>query len=195
MKPLLVVEGLSKRYGRQSLFQNVSLELAHGDVLVVTGANGSGKSTFLRCLVGLETPDRGTVSFDGDPRTFWGFSAIDQAVYSNLTVAEHLEFTADCRGTDANVRFWLERIGLAAFADRPAGLLSTGMRARLKLALAAQAGPQILALDEPGAALDADGIALIDDLVREQAERGACILATNDPAERRYGNLELAIGA
>jgi ABC-type transport system involved in cytochrome c biogenesis ATPase subunit len=49
-------------------------------------------------------------------------------------------------------------------------------------------------LDEPGAALDADGIALIDDLVREQAERGACILATNDPAERRYGNLELAIG-
>ncbi len=71
--------------------------------------------------------------------------------------------------------------------------MSSGMRARLKLALAIQAEPAILILDEPGASLDEEGRSLVRKIVDEQRQRGAVVVATNDPDERRLGNLELQV--
>ena len=87
----------------------------------------------------------------------------------------------------------MDRVGLAHAARLRASQLSTGMKSRLKLALAVQAEPLVLLLDEPGAALDEAGKALLDSVVREQASRGVVVFATNDPSERRLASLELAL--
>jgi len=71
--------------------------------------------------------------------------------------------------------------------------MSTGMKARLKLALAIQANPLLLLLDEPSAGLDEHGRALVESIAREQTQRGCLVLATNDPAERRLATLELEL--
>ena len=89
----------------------------------------------------------------------------------------------------------MERIGLGYAADRRASKLSTGMRARLRLALACQSRPKVLLLDEPTTGLDAPGKALVASLVEEQLGHGCVLLATNDPEDRRLATHELVIAA
>lgn len=189
---LLKVSGLGKRYGSRWIFRNLGFELCRGERLVVTGRNGSGKSTLLRCLAGLLPRTEGKVVLPGDPRLTLGVSALDQALYADLTASEHLETTGDLRGVPSRAEELLTRIDLDDVLVRE---MSTGMRARLRMALAIQSDPLILLLDEPGASLDEHGRALVDDIVREQAERGCLILATNDPRERRLADFELGLGA
>lgn len=193
---MLAAEGLGKRFGSRWIFRGISFQLQTGDSLIVMGQNGSGKSTLLKTLCGLLTPSEGKVRLpDGDPRQTLGVSALDLALYPHLTPAEHLELSAELRGCDVRGGELLERVNLAHAADRPCGKLSTGMRNRLKLALAIQPLPQVLMLDEPGASLDEEGRALIQSVCEEQRQRGVLIVATNDPAERRLGNLELRLEA
>lgn len=132
---------------------------------------------------------------EGDPRHSLGLCALEQAVYGQLTVAEHLKLTADLRGCPALVDELLEKVQLTYASKMPASHLSTGMKARLKLAMAIQPMPKILLLDEPGAGLDEEGRALIDLITSEQAQRGCLIVATNDPAERRLASHELKLAS
>ena len=189
------MEGLGKRFGGRWLFRGVSFELPKGDALVVSGANGSGKYTLLRTLAGLVHPTEGSVCLpEGDPRRTLGMAAIEAGLYPTLTPAEHLDFAARARGCEARTDELLAQVGLPHAAGVLAAKLSTGMRARLRLALALQARPAVLLLDEPGAGLDEEGRALVEAIAREQRERGALILATNDPAERRLATHELRLG-
>jgi heme exporter protein A len=188
------VEGLGKRYGRRWLFRDVTFELERGQRLAILGDNGSGKSTFLRLLAGLLTPTEGrVVPPEGDPRLRLGYAALEMALYAPLTVDEHLAFAADLRGCDARADELLELVGLGYARGLPAAQLSTGMKARLKLAMAIQARPVVLLLDEPGAALDEKGRALVARLAAEQTERGALVVATNDPNERRLATHEITL--
>lgn len=188
---MLAVSNLGKRYGSRWLFRRIELELTPGECLVVTGANGAGKSTFLKTLVGLVEPTEGTVQRPDN----LGYSALDLAVYPALTAAEHLELSADLRGCEANADELLDQVGLSRARNQLSQEFSTGMRARLKLAIALQANPPLLILDEPGAGLDETGRSLIADTVSRQLDRGAVILATNDPLERRFATMELEVGA
>lgn len=188
------MEGLGKRFGSRWLFRGVSFTLKQGDALVVLGPNGSGKSTFLRIVAGLGSASEGTVSLPpGDSRQVLALSALEMSLYPNLSVAEHLEFSAGVRGCAARTGELLDRIGLTDAADRHASQISTGMKARLKLAMAIQANPAVLLLDEPGAGLDEHGLALVESIAAEQRERGCLILATNEPRERRLATLELRL--
>ena len=184
-------EGLGKRFGRRWVFRRVEFCVARGECLLVTGANGSGKSTLLRILAGLEPASEGSVSrsFSGEV----GFSSPELRVYPWLTGREHLEIAARLRGlTDASLDL-LRLVGLDG-DDKVAGQYSTGMKGRLKLALAIQAQPEVLLLDEPGAGLDESGLAIVNWIVEEQKLKGAVVIATNDPNERRFGDLELRLG-
>jgi len=163
---------------------------------VILGRNGAGKSTLLRTIAGLTQITEGEVSLpEGDPRHTLGLSALEQSVYTQLTVEEHLELTAQLRGCPARIDEILEKIDLVYARNKAAGQLSTGMKARLKLAMAIQAKPAVLLLDEPGAGLDEEGRSLVSRIAAEQAERGCLIVATNDPAERRLANLELQLAS
>ena len=165
-----------------------------GQCLLLTGSNGSGKSTLLKLLAGLEAPSEGTVTREFDPRTSMGYTATDLRLYPNLTATEHLRFAGVVRGIPPDAAL-LEKVGLATSGAKLVGAFSTGMRARLKLALALMGEPKVLMLDEPGAGLDEDGRDLLEQAIGEQLTRGAVIMATNDPQERRFGDFELCLGA
>lgn len=186
---------LGKRYGSRWLFRNLDLEILPGDTLVVLGSNGSGKSTLLKTLAGVIPATEGTVDRGEDPRLTLGYAALDQPVYPHLTVAEHLDLAADLRGCPARTKELLEEVGLFYAADSFGCHLSTGMRARLKFALAFQAEPAAILLDEPGAGLDEKGRSLVSHLINTRRSRTAFVIATNDPNERRYATYELELEA
>ncbi|MBC8066007.1 MAG: ABC transporter ATP-binding protein [Chlorobia bacterium] len=187
---MLTASNLGKRYGARWLFRGLEFDLGAGDCLAILGQNGSGKSTLLKTLASLVPPTEGKVTAPGN----LGYSALDMAVYPALTAAEHLELTADLRGCEPRVDELLGRVGLQSAKDQQAHEFSTGMKARLKLAIAIQAKPEVLLLDEPGAGLDETGRKLIEEVVAGQLKTGAVILATNDPLERRFATLELEVG-
>lgn len=192
---MLRAEGLGKRFGDRWLFRDLSFEVSHGQRLVVLGPNGCGKSTLLRILSGLLPATEGRVHIDGDTRLSLGVSSIEMSLYPELTVAEHLNFVADLRGCEPRTDELVARIGLERARDLVTSKLSTGMKARVKLAISIQANPEVLILDEPGAALDEKGRELVASIAEEQVQRGALILATNDPSERSLATHELVLAA
>jgi ABC-type multidrug transport system ATPase subunit len=191
---VLQVEKLGKRFAQRWIFRGIGFSLEKGHSLVVLGDNGAGKSTLLKLLAGLLPATEGSINPpDGDPRLNIGYSALDLSLYGHLTLAEHLRFSAAVRGCPARTGELLEFVHLHERATQPAGELSTGLRARLKLALAIQSEPRLLLLDEPGAGLDAEGNKLLEEICVRQLARGALVIATNDLHERRLGNLELKL--
>jgi ABC-type multidrug transport system ATPase subunit len=186
----MTAQGLGRRFGPSWVFRNIEFELERGDVLCVLGSNGSGKSTLLRILAGLLAPSVGTVQ---RPAVV-GYSALDLALWPQLTAREHLDLAADLRSLPRSAEALLKRVRLTEHAEKPLGQFSTGMRARLKLALATQHAPEVLVLDEPTASLDQHGKSVVVSTIEAQQERGAVVMATNDPADRRLATHELELG-
>jgi heme exporter protein A len=185
---------LGKQFGRRRLFSGLSGALADGVPLVVTGRNGSGKSTFLRILAGLVRPDYGSVI---RTTTRVGYASPDLSLYGELTGLENLEFFASVRpGASLDARELLERAGIAKAANRPVGQYSSGMRQRLKIAVAIAHQPDILFLDEPTLALDSDGVAFVESVVADYSQAGKCLaIATNDAGESaRWAAARLDLG-
>ncbi len=187
---LMTVSGLGKRFGEQWVFRNLEFELSRGEVLCVVGSNGSGKSTLLRILAGLLSPNHGTLVRP----SVLGYSALDLALWPQLTALEHMDLAAALRGVSYSSEGQLAHVGLEDVAGKPVGQFSTGMRARLKLALATQHLPEVLLLDEPSASLDQEGRDVVVRTIEEVQERGAVIIATNDAADRRLATHELELG-
>ncbi len=177
---MLSVQNLGKRFDHGWLFRHLEFSLEPGCHLTIRGRNGSGKSTLLRMLVGLMEPTEGAINRFNQSI---GFFALDGALYGSLTVREHLEFGAAMQNVAISVDEWLERIQLSHADTRPCGKLSTGMRSRVKLALAIMASPSILVLDEPTAGLDERGRELVQDLAADQLKSGLIISATNESSD------------
>jgi heme exporter protein A len=187
-------ENLGKRFGTRWIFRGLSFEVGPGERLVVVGRNGSGKSTLLRSLAGLLSPSEGRVRWEfGDYRTGLGYAALEMSLYAHLSSEEHLRLAARLRGCDGRYEELVERVGLGESRHLPVGQLSTGQRARLKLALAIQPRPAVLMLDEPGASLDEEGRRLVDEICDEQTRSGCLIVATNAKEERRLATHELEL--
>lgn len=191
---MLEVSGLGKRYDDRWLFRNLTFTLNQGDALIILGRNGSGKSTLLKAIAGLLMPSEGKVKADvEDTRTGLSLSALEMSLYPALTLREHLQLVGSLRGCPPRDEELLTRIGLLHAANLAASKVSTGMKNRLKLALAIQSDPSILLLDEPGAGMDEAGKDLVEGICDEQKARGVLILATNDPREKAHGTLELEL--
>lgn len=202
----LTVEGLGAGYGARGVFADVSLEVCAGEALVVSGHNGSGKSTFLRVLAGLQHPTAGRVTYlagDGafaphDAAHLLGWVAPDLMLYRDLTARENLRFFADVRRLslgDAAIEALLERVGLGGRGDDRLAAYSSGMAQRLRYAYALLHRPPVLLLDEPTVTLDERGAGVVDAVIAEQRRHGLVVIATNDPRELRYADLLLRLGA
>lgn len=199
------VTNLGKRFERRWVFRRLQFALQSGDALLVIGRNGAGKSTLLRLIAGLVAPTEGQIALRGDlpvtpddRRRFVGLSSPELALYGALTAIEHLQFFASVRGerwSRSMAVSLLDEIGLEQRGNDLISGYSTGMKQRLRLAVATMHRPSLLLLDEPGAGLDDAGRAVLTRLVAEQRQRGTLILATNDPDEHHYGELSLELGA
>lgn len=191
---MVEAKDLGKKYGDRWVLRNINLSLVQGDCLIVTGRNGAGKSTLLKLLSGLERQTLGTITTDiQDYRTELSYCALEQATFASLTVKEHLELSAKVRGIESQDDDLIRSTGLEEHKDVQSQFLSSGLRSRLKIALAVQSNPKILLWDEPGVALDGAGKTLIERVVHEQKQRGLLVIATNDPDERRFGTHELEL--
>ncbi|WP_027646044.1 ABC transporter ATP-binding protein [Salinispora pacifica] len=190
---LLQCRDLSVGYRGQPLFGALRMDVDSGEVLVTTGRNGSGKSTFLRCLAGQQQPLEGTVTLDGhpaddrEPRFRRSVAALldGGAWYPNLTAAEHLSFVqlvnAPMPGDWFTTADLAEALALDGFADTVPGQLSSGQRQRLAVAMVLARPSRLLLLDEPERHLDEAGRDSVDRLVTEYAGRGgAVVLVTHD---------------
>ena len=158
---------MTVRYGDTAAVDDVSLQLATGQVLAVLGPSGCGKSTLLRAVAGLEPLASGSISWDGadlagTPTHKRGFALMfqDGQLFAHLTVARNVAYALRLRRTPSarvatRVRELLELVGLSGYDDRLPGTLSGGERQRVALARALAVEPRLILLDEPLSALDA----------------------------------------
>jgi heme exporter protein A len=205
----LVAEDLACRRGERLIFAGVSLTLPPGSALVLTGANGSGKSSLLRLLATLLAPAAGRLLWGGAPigadlalhRARVAYVGHLDAIKPALSVRETLAFWAGMRGGPMPLGAPLAAFALEPLADWPCRWLSAGQRRRLALArLVATAAPLWL-LDEPAAALDADGEArLVAAIAAHRVAGGRVVVATHQPlalpgaGELRLGDFAAADG-
>lgn len=179
----LAVMGLSLVRGERVLFENLDLELRPGDGAQLRGPNGAGKTSLLMCLAGVLTPSAGKVVIGGGdgearPETDIGFLPHLSGLKPRLTVMENLAFWAALNGVSrAGAVGALELVGLAPIATLEAGHLSAGQSRRLALARLVMAERAVWLLDEPMAALDARGEALVAHLIERQLDLGGVVVA------------------
>ena len=195
--------GLGKAFGRRWLFRRLSFTVPQGTGLVILGPNGSGKTTLLRLLCGLVQPTEGQVvwkcdEFELSPvkaRPLLGAVLPDCEPYKELTAEENLRLVANLRGVSSeSVSEWLEQVGLANARNQLVREFSSGMKLRLKLAMALIHEPMALLLDEPTAMLDEQGRQLVAELVAEQKRKGIVVIATNDERDVGYGEQQVILG-
>src|SRR5215218_6559059 len=163
----IAVEGVCKRFGEFTALDGVSLEVRDGSLTALLGPSGGGKSTLLRVIAGLETPDAGRVLIGGDDATpvparkrGVGFVFQHYAPFKHMTVRDNVGFGLKIRKRPKHeitrrVDELLELVHLEGFAERYPAQLSGGQRQRMALARALAVEPRVLLLDEPFGALDA----------------------------------------
>jgi ABC-2 type transport system ATP-binding protein len=190
MNLAIETEDLGKRYGDVTAVDSLSLRVAEGEIYAFLGLNGAGKTTTIRLLLGMIRPTTGAATVLGTrvrlgSRAPWaavGYLVETPHAYPELTVRENLEVARRLHpGTPRlAVTRIIERLGLAAYADRRAGTLSHGNAQRLGLAKALLHEPRLLVLDEPANGLDPAGIVEIRALLLELTrERGVTVFMSS----------------
>ncbi len=173
------IENISKQYGEHLVVDRVSLEVHDGELVVLLGSSGSGKSTILRMVAGLCTPDQGRILLNGADITRlppqqrgFGFVFQNYSIFPYMTVAENIEFGLKIRKAPVSQRRerrerLLELVGLSGMGERYGGQLSGGQLQRVALARSLAYDPKVLLLDEPFGALDAKTRILLRQSVKE----------------------------
>ncbi len=190
----LRVRGLEKSFGEWPVLWDLDLTVPWGEVLVLFGANGVGKTTFLRILSAQAKPDTGTLLVAGvnqrrrpeTVRRHVGVVGHQTFLYDDLTCRENLHYYGRLFGLrDYRLRSEeaLSRLGLTHRADRRVRTLSNGLQKRLSIARAIQHQPQLLLLDEPEVGLDRESVAMLQALLEEWSESGHSVVMTTHDVE------------
>jgi ABC-type multidrug transport system ATPase subunit len=175
---------LVKRFGDKRVLDGLDLDVRRGDFVLVTGPNGAGKTTLLRLLAGLAAPSAGELDIEAT-RAEVGFLAHEPLVYRELTAVENLDLYGRLYRVPERrerIGMLLERFGLWRERNERAGDFSRGMLQRLALCRTFLHDPAVFLLDEPFAALDAEGAELLAVELAERRVGRTAVVATHDPA-------------
>ncbi len=202
------VHGLTKKFGDRTVVHDLSLQVPKGEIYGFLGPNGSGKTTTLRLLCGLLTPDAGEGTCLGyniltqqdEIRRHVGYMTQRFSLYTDLSIRENLEFVARVYGVPKPrqaAKEAISRLGLTGRADQLAGELSGGWKQRLALGACILPNPQLLLLDEPTAGVDPKARREFWDEIHTLAAEGITVLVSThymDEAERCHELAYIAFG-
>ena len=171
---LIKVDNLCKSFGDTAVLKGINAEIDKGDVMVVIGASGSGKSTFLRCLNLLEEPTSGSIFFEGVDITDASVNNLfpHMTVLRNLTLGPIKLLKQSKEEAEANAMKLLERVGLADRADAYPSQLSGGQKQRIAIVRALAMNPDVMLFDEPTSALDPEMVGEVLEVMKQLAKDG-----------------------
>ncbi len=197
-KTILTVDGIHKSFGDNTILKGVSLTLEEGEIKVLIGPSGGGKSTLLQCINCLVTPDSGTINIHGknvDPNNksdlyqlrqkvgmiFQEFNLFDHlTALENVTIALRKVKKLDKGTADKRARLELEQVGLGDKTELYPAQLSGGQKQRVAIARALAMDPEVLLLDEPTSALDPELVGEVIAVIKSLAAKGmTMIMATH----------------
>ncbi len=192
-RPFLRAHGIVRRYNGVPVLRGLDLTADRGEIVVVYGPNGAGKTTLLRILASLIQPHEGTLALDGEDyeerayiRARLMYCGHGTQIYEDLEPEENLRFFLALYGraaTDAELKDVLERVGLWRVRHLRAAGFSAGMKRRLSFARAMLLRPPLLLLDEPYTSLDAAGIEMVNDFLRDHAAAGNTVVMSSHSPE------------
>ncbi len=193
-KYALKVNGLTKVFGRRLIFRGIDMETAHPGIIGVSGANGSGKSTFVKIIAGLLAPTAGKAEhiIDGKPveesalPDILGLASPYLVLYDEFTAEENIRIFSELRGGGVNEVRMKELFAYFGLEERKDDLLKTyssGMKQRVKFIFALQHQPKLLILDEPVSNLDIAGKNQIYDMIKKYGENNLVMIASNEESD------------
>ena len=183
---MVVVDALTKRFGRLEVLRGVSATFEPGRVTAVVGPNASGKTTMMKSILGLVLPDAGAVTIDGRPandpevRRNVGYLPQEPRFPDNLRVRELFAFVQDLRGERPDgLDALVDLFQLRPHLDKPLRVLSGGSKQKASAVLAFLFRPTVLLLDEPSAGLDPVASSRLKDRITEERAKGATVILTS----------------
>ncbi len=187
----------SKRFNKEWIFRNLDYTFELGQHYALIGNNGSGKSTLLQIIAGYSSLTKGTIHWsDNDHTTIFqqiSFAAPYLELVEEFTTMEQFDFHATFKKLQSSISVIdiIERIGLKNSAHKQIRYFSSGMKQRLKLALAILSDTPLLLLDEPCSNLDKEGYTLYAELIQQFAQHKLIIVGSNDPQEYAFCNQQV----
>ena len=183
---MLSINDLHKQYGEVTALNGCSFTVARGRMLGFLGPNGAGKTTAMRSIFGLIRPDRGDVTWDGQPvgaeqLSVFGYMPEQRGLYPKMKARDQIAYFGQLNGmgaTDArrSAEAWLDRFGLSDRYDEATENLSHGNQQRVQLATSLVHDPDLLVLDEPFGGLDPLAVTTMSEVLREQAAAGKAVV-------------------
>ena len=193
MSGVLEVTDLHRRFGELVALDGIALSVDEGEIVGLVGRNGAGKTTAMRAVMGILAPDRGTVTWEGQPvgerdRLQFGYMPEERGLYPQMRLLDQVAYFARLHGIDppaagASGRRWLDRLGLGERAEEKLVALSHGNQQRVQLAVALVHDPELLVLDEPFAGLDPEAVDSLSEVLFERAAAGTAVLFSSHQLE------------
>ncbi len=190
---IIEIRSLRKSFDKLEVLHDVHFDVSAGEVICLIGASGSGKSTLLRCVNLLEVPDSGQILYHGSDITkgeidvnrhrarvgmvFQSFNLFDNmTVLRNCTVGQTMVLKKSAAEAGERAMHFLEKVGMADFADAPSSRLSGGQKQRVAIARALCMDPEVLLFDEPTSALDPEMVGDVLEVMRDLAREGMTMI-------------------
>ena len=183
---MIAIAGLRKRFGANQVLDGIDLTIAPGRITAIVGPNAAGKSTLIKCILGLTRADAGTIAVAGKPideagryRSGIGYMPQIARFPENISGQDLLDMIIDLRGNPALHDDLIHLFDLGAHLRKPLRTLSGGTRQKINAVIAFMFAPTVLMLDEPSAGLDPVSAGILKDRLREERERGAAVVLTS----------------
>ena len=190
---MLSVKNITKKYGKNIAVDNLSFDVADGEIFGLLGENGAGKTTTFRIIMGLLEANSGNVTLDGKKIDYnetdkIGFVTEERSLLTKLSVEEQIEFYGTLKGLDKKIiderlNYWLERFEISSYKMRKIKELSKGNQQKIQFISAIINEPKLLILDEPFTGLDPINVKLIKDAIYDLKKKGTSIIFSSHQME------------